>query len=121
MHEHEFILGKFFLVKNIFKFKVKEYLRHFKFWYVIPSFISTYVYCLSQQQIDYLNLKNAFRISYLGIDHSIFPEKDSNSGLKNDILRVLFPHDKNRFDKGFRFCNFLSGPRQMLVSYGEEL
>lgn len=118
-HEHEHILGVKYLIRYFKYIKVKEFLRHFKFWYRIPFFFSNRVVCLSSYQAVSLGVIDYDRISYLGIDKSNFPSKPKRLlGEKKPI--VMFAHDPNRFDKGHRFClSIFHGENYKLV-YGRD-
>lgn len=103
-HEHEHILGINYCLRNIFQIKPKEWLRHFKYWYKLPTSLATHTVCLSLSQSVVLNQKNYERLSFLGIDPYFFPRREKNiSDYDTNKMTVMFPHDPNRFDKGGRF------------------
>ncbi|MBX6958031.1 hypothetical protein EX227_22190 [Providencia rettgeri] len=121
-HEHEHILGIKYILKNMKNIRIKEWLRHLKFWYRVPTNISTSTICLSSSQAFALNKSNFERISFLGIDPLNFPEKKNNNSLQSsDLLTIMFPHDPQRFDKGNRFFEKLKNKKNFKFIYGRSV
>lgn len=119
IHEHEHILGLKYFWKHITKIRFHKQVIYSRLWYLIPVKLSNQVYCLSAQQIDYLRAKRYLRFSYLGIDENRFPIKNQN--IVSNTIKVLFPHDIKRFDKGFRFCKFLESIDSVELILGRKL
>lgn len=118
-HEHEHILGLRYCLTNFKKIKIKEYLRHFKWWYKIPYSLSTKVLCLSSYQGVSLAKLKFERLSYLGVQQDRFPKKQNNIPLKEKI-KILFAHDPERYDKGDRFCKSFKENAEIDLHYGRE-
>lgn len=122
MHEHEHILGHDFLRKNLFNIRLKEWLRYCYFWYKKPIEFSTNIVGLSFCQcINTTILHKFMRISALGITPEKFPTKESVRSLVGDKIKILFPHNPNRFDKGFRFTSFIKENQKLELVMGNTL
>jgi glycosyltransferase involved in cell wall biosynthesis len=118
-HEHEHILGISYCLRNFRKIKFKEYLRHFSLWYKIPFVLSSKVVCLSAYQGVSLGRMDFERLSYLGINTSRFPAKNSKMKTLQETI-ILFAHDPGRYDKGSRFCDAIDCISGFRVQYGRE-
>ena len=122
MHEHEHILGQYFLINNLINIKPKEWLRYCYFWYKKPIKFSTNIIGLSFCQcINTIILKKFWRISALGIKPEIFPAKGNVSTAPNKKIKILFAHNPSRFDKGFRFTNFIKENDELELIMGNNL
>ncbi|MBU2869369.1 hypothetical protein [Colwellia sp. E2M01] len=120
-HEHEHILGLKYCMKHFRHIKIKEYLRHFSWWYKVPYLFSSKVVCLSSYQGVSLAKVDFERLSYLGVDQKRFPIKKDTAKIQNqNTTKVLFAHDPTRFDKGDRFSTALKQDSTIEFIYGRE-
>lgn len=118
-HEHEHILGIRYVIRYFRFIRLKEILRHFRWWYRIPFFLSHRVVCLSGYQGIVLGHLEFERISYIGIDRNRFPAK-YKWDLNDTKLTIMFAHDPERFDKGNRFCSWLLNDSRYTLVYGRQ-
>lgn len=121
-HEHEHILGLGYCLRNLGKIRLKEWLRHIKLWYRIPSWLSEKMVCLSSYQAVVLGRLDFERLSYLGVDVARFPvcTRRQLANANDAVPVVLFAHDPSRFDKGGRFCSALIQDSRFRLVYGRE-
>ncbi|GAA4496408.1 hypothetical protein [Pseudaeromonas paramecii] len=121
-HEHEHILGLGYCLRHLGEIRVKEWLRHIKLWYRIPSWLSEQMVCLSSYQAVVLGRLAFERLSYLGVDVGRFPVCERQqlvNGVGGNAV-VLFAHDPARFDKGGRFCSVVSQDPRFSLVYGRD-
>lgn len=105
MHEHEHILGLRYCWKHLSHMHPKEWLRYSRLYHRIPARLSSNVVVLSEPQAFCIGRNDAYRENYLRVDGTLFRPRppSAEEPQAGRRLKVLFPHDPARFDKGYRF------------------
>jgi len=106
VHEHEQILGLGYVISSgISNFGLQS-LRYCRLYHKLPALLSSIPVVLAHEQVHSIGIRRYARHRFLSVDASLFPPAPlsmSNHG----IIRVLFPHDVRRYDKGYRFVTAL--------------
>lgn len=102
MHEHEHILGLRYFIKYRRKLGWRYSVRACEYYYSLPIGLAHKIVGLSDLQ--YVEaMKNKFSsYPFLYFDKNAISKLKSNRSSVSTSSEVMFPHDKSRFDKGYR-------------------